>query len=147
MLSEALNAGKPGCWIRPFIESGDEIYDLLDRIETDLPHEKYKKRIQQQLSEYLHSKTKSTAALTNQKKMVSYGIENLTNRELDILELLAQRLSNQEIADRLFISPATVKRHAVTIYHKLDVNSRRQAVQKALQLGFIQADGNKNFKY
>jgi len=61
----------------------------------------------------------------------------LTNRELDVLELLAQRLSNKEIARQLVISPATVKRHTLSIYGKLGVPGRREAVLKARHLGLL----------
>ena len=64
-------------------------------------------------------------------------IEPLTNRELDVLELLANRLQNKEIADKLFISATTVKGHLQNIYEKLDVNKRREAVEKAHTLGIL----------
>lgn len=64
-------------------------------------------------------------------------IEALTYRELDVLELLAQRLSNQEIADKLVISPATARTHLANIYQKLHVGSRRQAVLRARELAII----------
>jgi ATP/maltotriose-dependent transcriptional regulator MalT/ActR/RegA family two-component response regulator len=63
--------------------------------------------------------------------------EPLTNRELDVLELLARRLTNQEIADKLFIAPTTVKGHLKSIYQKLDVNKRREAVEKAQKIGIL----------
>ncbi|HEU5432257.1 MAG TPA: LuxR C-terminal-related transcriptional regulator, partial [Thermomicrobiales bacterium] len=63
----------------------------------------------------------------------------LTARELDVLGCLAERLSYKEIGERLFISPMTVKRHAGSIYGKLDVGSRRQALAKARDLGWSQA--------
>jgi LuxR family maltose regulon positive regulatory protein len=65
-------------------------------------------------------------------------LELLTEREAEILSCLDLHLSNQEIAERLFISPLTVKRHASNIYDKLGVGSRRQALVKATELGFLQ---------
>jgi LuxR family maltose regulon positive regulatory protein len=64
-------------------------------------------------------------------------VEPLTNRELDVLELLAQRLSNKEIAAKLFISAETVKGHLQNIYQKLEVKKRREAVEKAKNIGIF----------
>ena len=64
-------------------------------------------------------------------------VEPLTNRELDVMELLAQRLSNKEIAAKLFISETTVKAHLQNIYQKLDVGKRRDAVEKAKKIGIL----------
>ncbi len=60
----------------------------------------------------------------------------LTPRELEILDLIAAGLSNQEIAERLFVSVNTVKTHSSRVFEKLDVRRRTQAVQqgKALRL-------------
>jgi LuxR family maltose regulon positive regulatory protein len=64
-------------------------------------------------------------------------VEPLTNRELDILELLAQRLQSNEIAEKLFISIDTVKTLLKHIYQKLNVSNRRQGVDKANALGIL----------
>ena len=62
-------------------------------------------------------------------------VEPLTPRELDVLALLAQGLTNKEIAQRLVITHGTVRQHAYNLYQKLQVNSRQQAVTKAADLG------------
>lgn len=61
----------------------------------------------------------------------------LSSRELEVLQLMADGLSNQEIAERLFLSLATVKTHSSNLFEKLDVKRRTQAVEKARQLKLI----------
>jgi ribonuclease VapC len=65
-------------------------------------------------------------------------VDALTNRELGVLELLAERLFDKEIAERLGISVETAKTHAKHIRQEPAVPNRRQAVTKALELGLIQ---------
>ena len=64
----------------------------------------------------------------------------LTYREMDVLELLCERLTNKEIAHRLGISVDTVRQHSVHVYRKLGVAGRRQAVVQAYALGLPVAD-------
>ena len=61
----------------------------------------------------------------------------LSKRELEILSLLAQGNSNQEIAAKLFVSLSTVKTHIQNLFEKLDVKRRTQAVEKAKRLNLI----------
>lgn len=64
-------------------------------------------------------------------------VEPLTDRELEVLALLAKRLTNKEIGEALFIAPTTVKRHSTNIYQKLQARGRREAVAKATRLGLL----------
>jgi ATP/maltotriose-dependent transcriptional regulator MalT len=61
----------------------------------------------------------------------------LSSRELEVLQLMAQGLSNREIADQLFLSVPTVKTHSSNLFFKLDVKRRTQAIEKARQLKII----------
>ena len=70
----------------------------------------------------------------NEKEILNLGI---SKRELDVLNLMAKGLSNDEIADKLFISLNTVKTHSSNIFLKLDVKRRTQAVDKAKRLKII----------
>jgi LuxR family transcriptional regulator, maltose regulon positive regulatory protein len=65
------------------------------------------------------------------------GASSLTRAELGILRLLPTHFSFQEIGERLYVSENTVKKHAVSVYRKIGVSSRGQAVQRAQQLGLL----------
>jgi two-component system, NarL family, response regulator LiaR len=83
-----------------------------------------------------------------QKRVVMVGPEFIFNeselkrlgisrREHEVLELMAKGLSNQEIADKLFVSLNTIKTHSSSLFLKLEVNRRTQAIQKAKELRLI----------
>jgi two-component system, NarL family, response regulator LiaR len=61
----------------------------------------------------------------------------ITRRELEILELIAQGLSNREIAEKLFVSQSTVKTHSSRVFEKLGARRRTQAVQLAKEFGLL----------
>jgi DNA-binding CsgD family transcriptional regulator len=70
----------------------------------------------------------------NEERLKDLGI---TKRELEILELIAQGLSNREIADKLFVSENTVKTHSSRLFDKLSARRRTQAVQIGKEMGLI----------
>jgi DNA-binding CsgD family transcriptional regulator len=72
--------------------------------------------------------------LRDDEKLAALGI---TPRELEILELIAQGLSNKEIAERVFVSENTVKTHSSRVFDKLGARRRTQAVQMGKQLRLI----------
>ena len=71
------------------------------------------------------------------RKTTRANTAHLTERELDVLQLLKEGLQNKEIAGKLFISPKTVVHHISSIFFKLDVKSRTKAVQQAIHRNII----------
>jgi DNA-binding CsgD family transcriptional regulator len=78
--------------------------------------------------------TSAEPFLVNQSRVRDLGI---TKRELEILELIAQGLSNREIAEKLFVSENTVKTHSSRLLDKLNAKRRTQAVQIAKEMRLI----------
>jgi DNA-binding CsgD family transcriptional regulator len=70
----------------------------------------------------------------NEQRLKDLGI---TKRELEILELIAQGMSNREIAEKLFVSENTVKTHSSRLFDKLSAKRRTQAVQIAKEIGLL----------
>lgn len=78
--------------------------------------------------------TKNTNFLISEEAINDLG---LSKRELEVLQLMADGLSNQEIAERLFVSLNTIKTHSSKVFEKMDVKRRTQAVEKAKRLSLI----------
>jgi DNA-binding CsgD family transcriptional regulator len=66
-----------------------------------------------------------------------WGPWSLTQRELEVLQLLAEGSTNSEISNRLFISPKTTKNHLAAIFQKLDVTNRTHALVRAVIMGLV----------
>lgn len=79
-------------------------------------------------------KEKPAAFIFNTAACGNLGI---SKRELEVLQLMANGMSNNEIAEALFVSPNTVKTHGARLFEKLEVNRRTQAIEKAKRLGLI----------
>ncbi len=83
----------------------------------------------------LTSPKKTTPEFEKNEKALDYL--GISERELEVLELVAEGFSNKEIAGKLFVSINTVKTHLSRLYEKLEVNRRTQAVEKAKSLRLI----------
>lgn len=84
-----------------------------------------------------HKLTRRAPITPFETNTMALGYLGISERESDVLTLLAAGHSNQEIADQLFISPSTVKTHLHKLYQKLEVSRRGQAVQKARSLHLV----------
>jgi NarL family two-component system response regulator LiaR len=73
-------------------------------------------------------------AIPNEAKRENLGI---TRRELEVLELIAQGMSNREIAEKLFVSENTIKTHSSRVFDKLGARRRTQAVQLGKEFGLL----------
>ena len=136
LLQQALELAEPGGVLRVFVDLGPQMADLLTLLQRHSGTSDFIARILQAFSP---SDTKGIDLIYNSPVVANQValIEPLTIREMEVLEMLAQRLTAKEIGSSLFISERTVKRHTANIYQKLGVNSRQQAVASAALLGIL----------
>lgn len=132
-LSHSLRLAEPGGFLRTYIDLGSGMTGLLELLLARNEYYAYIRRILDAAS----NTEKKTQAPREKPDTPSPLIEPLTLREMQVLEQLALRLSDKEIAQVLVISPLTVKAHKGHIYQKLAVNNRRQAVRVALDYGIL----------
>lgn len=126
-LAKAVQLASGEGYVRVFLDEGPRIPALLETLEPAGAEAEYIQRVLGGMPRETHptgSESLAQAAL-------------LTNRELQVIQLLSDGLTNQEIADRLFISVRTVKWHTVHIYEKLRVGNRTQAVARARVMGIL----------
>jgi LuxR family maltose regulon positive regulatory protein len=131
-LEQAIELARPGGFIRTFVDLGPDMAELLRALRPCSPHPSYIDRI---LAAF--PQPGAAATPTPARPAAQELLDALTDREVDVLSLLGQRLSNKEIAQTLMISPLTVKVHASNIYSKLGVGGRREAIRKARALGLF----------
>jgi LuxR family maltose regulon positive regulatory protein len=132
-LEACVRLAKPEGYVRLFVDEGESARSLLSQFDAAGVAEpglaSYVRRLLQAFPQ--SATTPSTGTHSTR------GGVALSNREMEVLRLMAELLSNPEIAQRLVISPGTVKSHVSHIYDKLGVESRAEAVAKAKELGII----------
>jgi LuxR family maltose regulon positive regulatory protein len=126
-LQRAITLAQPGGLIRTFLDCGSGLVPLLNRLATATSD---KSHILQLLTAFEPGKASASPTVDD-------SVDLLTRREYEVLQLLADGGTNQESADKLFISLNTIKRHNANIYRKLAVNNRREALRKARLLNYI----------
>lgn len=132
-LDQALSLAKPEGFRRTFLDEGEPMARLLYLAAAEGMHVTY-------IGGLLAAFAQQGGEISNQEQAKGLDenlIEPLSQRELEVLNLLAEGLSNQEIGLKLHISLSTVKGHTTQIYGKLNVNNRTQAVARARLLGVL----------
>jgi LuxR family transcriptional regulator, maltose regulon positive regulatory protein len=136
-LERALGLAESEGYVRVFLDEGAPMQLLLKQLA---PRVGYAERL---LREHDGTSPRPIAsglsdALRLGRDRPAYGLlDDLTERELEVLALMAEGLTNQAIADRLYVSINTVKTHAKHIYEKLGVRNRAQATLRAVDLGLL----------
>jgi LuxR family maltose regulon positive regulatory protein len=134
-LEHALSLAKPEGYMRIFVDEGANMAQLLHEAAVRGIMPEYTGRL---LSAFdVEDKSPTGESSHSASPTSSSLIEPLSQRELDILRLFKTELSGPEIAQELVIALSTVRTHTKSIYSKLNVNSRRGAVKRAMELGLI----------
>jgi LuxR family maltose regulon positive regulatory protein len=137
-LERALSRAEPEGFVRTFADEGEPMARLLYKavtrgLKSRGPVAQYARQL---LAAFPAAEAEPTRPAEAQAP-TSEWIEPLSERELEVLQLIAEGLTNPEIATRLYLSLNTVKAHSRNIYGKLDVHSRTQAVARARALGIL----------
>jgi len=131
-LNRALVLAEAEGYVQIFVDEGQPIAALLAQVKAE------NSRIEAYVQRLLAAFRKHENALSEDLTIASQPLlEPLSERELEILGLIAQGLSNQEISERLFLALSTVKGHNLRIFGKLQVQRRTEAVARARELGLL----------
>lgn len=130
-LTDSFTLAESRGFVRTFVDMGQEMAGLLINFPTEHRFDGYARMLLSNFPEAITNQRRSQEAVSTSI------VPSFTNREHEVITLLHERLSNQEIADNLYISHGTVKRHTANIYKKLQVKNRREAVNKAKSLNII----------
>ena len=135
LLADVLRQAESGGFIRLFVDEGPAMGHLLSRVAAGSPANAYV----QQLLEAFSLKMVAPAPDPSRSAAKSRTalVEPLSPRELEVLALVAEGLSNREIGERLFLALDTIKGHNRRIYGKLQVQRRTEAVARARELGLV----------
>jgi LuxR family maltose regulon positive regulatory protein len=126
-LEHALYLAEPEGYVRTFVDEGKPVAHLLRRALTEGIALEYVSRLLAAFGESPRAASPGAQAL----------VEPLTEREMEVLRLIAGGLSNREIAQELVVAVSTVKSHINHLYGKLEVKNRTQAVARARTLGLL----------
>jgi LuxR family transcriptional regulator, maltose regulon positive regulatory protein len=131
LLEEALTSAEPHDMYRPFLDGGGAVHSAIALlISPSSPAASFAARVHEHLVCQPSSRAAGSATAAHETPA-------LTTSELAVLRLLRSYMSNQDIADTLFLSVNTVKTHLRSVYYKLGVSSRREAVERGVRLQIL----------
>lgn len=133
-LEASVSLAEPGGFVRTYLDLGPEMQGLLNRLVVRSKATSHIKHIL--AADSVGGLSRPSTATTGRQAGARL-VESLTLRERQVLEHLALRLSDKEIARALVISPLTVKAHTDHIYQKLGVNNRQAAVKVGVEVGLL----------
>jgi LuxR family transcriptional regulator, maltose regulon positive regulatory protein len=139
-LRQALKLAEPGGMIRIFIDLGPTMGILLRRLTPKGVLDGFIQKILDAFPKdnFLGVKESSKIQMPQGEAPSRFELDRpLTSRELELLTLLREPISNKQIADRLSLSYATVKRYSINLYEKLGVNNRWDAVSRGIEKGIL----------
>jgi LuxR family maltose regulon positive regulatory protein len=136
-LERALMLAEPEGYLRLFLDEGAPMAKLLQRMKDDPLSEGRGGRMKGYINKILMAWEKSEKKFHPLSLIPHSLIEPLSERELELLRLIAAGMSNSEMAETLVVTVGTIKWHLNNIYGKLDVRSRTQAVARARELGLL----------
>lgn len=134
-LKQALTLAEPGGFVRVFVDEGAWLATLLRKMKADGERERAYAFIL--LAAFGRQEDRHGSPPVTHGASPQSLIEPLSQRELEVLQLISEGLTNQEIANRLYLSPNTVKVHTRNIYGKLGVHHRAEAAARARTLGLL----------
>jgi LuxR family maltose regulon positive regulatory protein len=138
-LTEALSLAEPGGWVRTFVDEGQAMAGLLRRAAScgTTPARGITPAYVAGLLAAFDGPEPEEMAAGPHHRPAQPLVEPLSERELEVLRLLSAGMSNPEIAEELYIAVSTVRSHCKSIYGKLDVHKRWDAVHRAQELGLL----------
>jgi LuxR family maltose regulon positive regulatory protein len=140
-LLAALHLVQPGGTIRLFVDEGVQLAHLLESLLPSVNDEAMRSYLQSLLAAFAAEcegrKRSRPVAPSRPRFTTEPAVETLSEREGDVLRLVAAGLATEEIARELIISVGTVRTHLKNIYGKLDAHSRVQAVERARDLNYL----------
>jgi LuxR family maltose regulon positive regulatory protein len=135
-LTRALTLAEPEGFVRTIVDEGPAMVELLSGV-LEARQRGHADAARHVSVRYL-AKLQAAVAQDAPEAATSVRLpEPPSERELEVLALIAAGEANQEIADRLFVSTSTVKTHINNLYRKLGVRSRTQAIARAKELGLL----------